>query len=368
MAITEREQHILECLRADPMISQQALADRLNISRSAVAVHIMHLMQKGYVAGKGYILAEQSYVAVVGGANIDLSGRSAAALRTGDSNPGTLSMSPGGVGRNIAENLARLGSVVQFFSVVGQDAWGDQLLAACRSAGVGVDHVLRLADVSTSVYLSVLDADGEMKLALNDMATLKYLDANALEKRAGFLDRAPLWVLDANLSEEALQWLFQRRAQQRVIVDTVSAAKVGRLTPYLNHIHTLKPNALEAEVLTGIVVQDKTSAKGAVAALHRAGIERVFLTLGGQGALYSDGSHSFWLDALPVQVVNVTGAGDAALAAITHATLQGWDAEYSAGFAMAAAALATTSAHTIHPHLSEAAVLQLLETITCITT
>lgn len=361
MAITEREQVILDYLRADPMISQQDLADRLKISRSAVAVHIMHLMQKGYVAGKGYILAEQSYVAVVGGANIDLSGRSTTALRMGDSNPGSLSVSPGGVGRNIAENLARLGAVVQFFSVVGQDAWGDELLAACRSAGVGVDHVLRPADVSTSVYLSVLDADGEMKLALNDMAALTHLNVAALDKRAGFLDRAHMWVIDANLSEEALQWLFQRRAQQRVIVDTVSAAKVGRLTPYLASIHTLKPNALEAEVLTGIVVQDKTSAQHAAAALHRAGVKRVFLTLGGQGALYSDDGNSFWLDALPVRVVSVTGAGDAALAALTHATLHGWDARRSAQFAMASAALATTSAQTIHPNLSEAAVLQLLE-------
>lgn len=305
------------------------------------------------------------YAVVVGGANMDLCGRSSQALRWHDSNPGTLSMSPGGVGRNIAENLARLGTPVEFISVVGQDPWGDQLLAACTQAGVGVQHVLRSAEVSTSTYLSVLDHQGEMQLALNDMAALLYLSADEIRGRAEVLCQAALWVLDANLAPETLQALFllhqQQALTQPIVVDTVSAAKVARLKPFLTHIHTLKPNALEAEVLTGIAVQDIASAQKASAALRALGVQRVLLTLGGQGAWYCDVTHQAWYPALPVKIENVTGAGDAALAALTHAQLKEWSAEYSARFAMAAGALTATSTHTIVPNFSVTAVQSLLE-------
>lgn len=310
-------------------------------------------------------MTQPTYAVVVGGANMDLCGRSAQALRWHDSNPGTLSMSPGGVGRNIAENLARLGSAVEFISVLGQDPWGDQLLTACIRAGVGVQHVLRSAEVSTSTYLSVLDPKGEMQLALNDMAALLQLSANEIILRSDALSDAALWVIDANLAPETLHALFQLHQKQRlnqpIVVDTVSAAKVERLKPYLAQIHTLKPNAMEAEVLTGIAVHNATSAQEAANALQAQGVQRVLLTLGGQGAWYCDATHQAWYPALPVKIVNVTGAGDAALAALTHAHLMGWPAEYSARFAMAAGALTATSANTLYPNFSVAAVQSLME-------
>jgi len=68
--VTQREQQILQLIEADPMISQQQIADAFGITRSSAAVHISNLMKKGYIAGKGYVLGSGSYVAVVGGVNI----------------------------------------------------------------------------------------------------------------------------------------------------------------------------------------------------------------------------------------------------------------------------------------------------------
>ena len=104
-----RERQILNLIAANPMISQQELADSLNITRSSVAVHISNLLKKGYIAGKGYVLRTGSYAVVVGGVNVDIGGRSHAKLVAADSNPGKVSVSLGGVGRNIAHNMALMG-------------------------------------------------------------------------------------------------------------------------------------------------------------------------------------------------------------------------------------------------------------------
>lgn len=110
--MTQREQEILTLIQRDPMISQQDIADSLGITRSSVAVHISNLIRKGYIAGKGYVLRGNSYAVVVGGVNVDIGGKAFAPLIAADSNPGTVKISLGGVGRNIAHNMSLLGTDV----------------------------------------------------------------------------------------------------------------------------------------------------------------------------------------------------------------------------------------------------------------
>ena len=107
--MTQRERQLLSWIEENPLISQQELADKAGITRSSVAVHISNLMKKGYISGKGYIIHTAPYVTVVGGVNMDIGGRPAAVPVMQDSNPGTVGMSLGGVGRNIAHNLSLLG-------------------------------------------------------------------------------------------------------------------------------------------------------------------------------------------------------------------------------------------------------------------
>ena len=117
--MTRREEEILQWIREDPMISQQALAQRAGITRSSVGVHIANLMRKGKLLGRGYLLAEESYVAVIGAVNVDISGTPDTALLPGDSNPGHVRVTMGGVGRNIAES--RDGLMLGCRNVVGGD-------------------------------------------------------------------------------------------------------------------------------------------------------------------------------------------------------------------------------------------------------
>ena len=138
--MTQRERQILNWIEADPMISQQELADRAGITRSSVAVHISNLMKKGCIAGKGYIVTRSPYVTVVGGMNMDIGGRPYKALVGKDSNPGTVRMSPGGVGRNIAHNMSLMGLDVRLVTAFGDDVYAQKLAAVCGELGIDISQ------------------------------------------------------------------------------------------------------------------------------------------------------------------------------------------------------------------------------------
>ena len=144
--ITERERQILRWIEDNPLISQQELAARAGIARSSVAVHISNLMKKGFIQGKGYLLQKNPYIVVVGGANMDISGRPDAPLVAQDSNPGKVRLSPGGVARNIAHNLALLGEDVKLITAFGDDPHANQLAEGCRRLGIDVNDTLTVPE------------------------------------------------------------------------------------------------------------------------------------------------------------------------------------------------------------------------------
>lgn len=119
--MNDREKQILKILRRNPLIQQNEIADILQISRSRVAAHIMDLMRKGLIKGKGYILTEQDYCVVVGAINMDIRGMADIRYPQAASHPGSVHCSAGGVGRNIAHNLALLGRDVHLISAIGND-------------------------------------------------------------------------------------------------------------------------------------------------------------------------------------------------------------------------------------------------------
>ena len=363
--MTERELEILALLKQDPLMPQQDIADRIGISRSAIAGHIMNLTNKGVIRGKGYILAEARYVVVIGGANMDILGRPAGNLRVGDSNLGSVSTSPGGVGRNIAENLARLGTDTRLTTAVGKDTYGQEIIEHCQRAGIDMKHTLQLADGVTSTYLSVLDGDGDMHVAINDMAILERLSVDVLKSQQAMLQRADVIIIDANLSQTALAYILSNYSDVPLFVDPVSCAKATKLTPYLNAIHTLKPNLKEAEQLSGITITNSEQLPELANWFHEQGVKRIFLSLGVDGVFYSDQQEQALLPAIPVSMVNANGAGAAFLAGLAHGFIQDWSTRQSTEFAMAAAVVALSDIATINPNMSEISVNRIIKESLC---
>ena len=121
------------------------------------------------------------YIAGIGGANMDIHGRSERQLVMRDSNPGTLHMSLGGVCRNICENLVRLGETVRLITVVGEDVHGRSILEGCRAVGIDMSAAQVIPGERSSSYISIMDGDGDMLLAMSDMHIIKRLSAQLVD-------------------------------------------------------------------------------------------------------------------------------------------------------------------------------------------
>ena len=355
--MTQRERQILNWIEADPMISQQELADRAGITRSSVAVHISNLMKKGCIAGKGYIVTRSPYVTVVGGMNMDIGGRPYKKLMAKDSNPGAVRMSPGGVGRNIAHNMSLLGLDVRLLTAFGDDVYAQKLAAVCGELGIDISQSPVIPGGHTSTYLFVNDESGDMQLAVSDMDIYDHLTPQVLQSRRQLLDGSQVVVLDTNLPAETVAWVA-KNCRAPIFADPVSTAKAEKLRPVLGRLHTLKPNRIEAELLSGVAISDDASLRRAADALLETGLHRVFISLGADGVFAADRSGQvLHLPAPEGNIVSTTGCGDSFMAALAWAYLQGSDLERSARAGLAASTITMASADTINPAMSEEALL-----------
>ncbi|HET7305122.1 MAG TPA: carbohydrate kinase family protein [Segeticoccus sp.] len=308
------------------------------------------------------------YAVVVGGANVDVKARSLVEPVSGTSNPGRTVVSSGGVGRNVAENLARLGTPTHLVAVVGRDRLGADLLEHTREAGVDVSAVTADAD-RTGTYTAVLDHAGELLVAVSDMVASDAMPPSAVDRVRPLLAGAGLVVADGNLPADTLAHLLDACTELGVacLLDPVSVPKAARLAPRLRTgrpVFAVTPNADELTALAALppTSGDSHGPRGSaadlgspVAALHDRGATHVWVRLGPRGSvLASPGREPVHLSSAAVPVQDVTGAGDAMLAAFAHGLLRGLDPLDAAREGHRAAALTVQSPHTVRPDLAEA--------------
>ncbi len=277
-----------------------------------------------------------AHVVVVGGSNVDVVARPDARPVAATSNPGRVTVTPGGVGRNVAENLARLGTPCHLVSAVGADAHGDLVLAATSAAGVDVEHVRRVP-AATGTYLALLDDAGELVGAVSDMAATAHLTPEDVDGTP--IATAALVVLDGNLAPATLQaaWDAALAAGVPVALDPVSVPKAAALDAHRQGraLRLLSAGTAELAVLThpdADIVWERRGAAGST--------------------LTADG-HRVDLPVVPADVRDVTGAGDAMLAAFCHALLGGAAPAEAAAYGHAAAALTVATRHAVRPDLSD---------------
>ena len=347
--MTQRERQILNWIEADPTISQQELADRAGITRSSVAVHISNLMKKGCIAGKGYIVTRSPYVTVVGGMNMDIGGRPYKTLVGKDSNPGAVRMSPGGVGRNIAHNMSLMGLDVRLVTAFGDDVYAQKLAAVCGELGIDISQSPVIPGGHTSTYLFINDEAGDMQLAVADMDIYENLTPGVLASRRQLLDGSQVVVLDTNLPSESIAWVAEN-CKAPIFADPVSTAKAEKLQPVLGRLHTLKPNRLEAELLSGMSIRTPEDAAQAARRLLDTGLSTVYISLGAEGIYAADRQGSTaWVPCARCHVANATGGGDAVAAALAAWMVLGDSLADTARWAVGAGALACEAETTINP-------------------
>ena len=295
------------------------------------------------------------YAVVCGGANIDIGAHSFAPLRDRDSNPGRVELSLGGVGRNIAHNMRLLGVPTYLLTALGGDSRALQIEQSCRELGIDLSHALRVPDGRTSTYVFVGDSDGDMAIAVSDMEICEKLTPDYFASQLDLLNGAAAVVIDANLPRGSIAYLTEH-CTAPIFIDPVSTVKAEKLRGLLARVHTLKPNRIEAELLSGVQITDGESLHQAAQALLDQGVQRVFLSLGGDGVLAAQRGEVRAVPICKAEMRNATGAGDAMMASLVWSFLSGRTLAESAAAGTAAAALAVESEETINPAMSAEAV------------
>lgn len=304
-------------------------------------------------------MLKSPYAAVVGGVNIDICGKPFQSLVPGDSNPGRVETSLGGVGRNIAHNMRLLGVPTMLVTALGDDQNAQRVRRSCDELGLDLSHAVTIPGATTSTYLVITDQHGEMELAVSDMGIYDSLTPEILAPHMEAINAAAFVVCDTNLPQETLIFLGEN-TRCPLFVDPVSTAKAEKIRPILGRIHTLKPNKIEAQMLSGVEITDEISLQKAANKLLESGLRQIFISLGPEGVLAADRNQILHLPNFPAQMVNATGCGDAFMAAIAWSYWERRSLEDTARAGLAAANIALAGRETINPAMSPMAVEAIL--------
>jgi len=352
--ISKKEQ-LYQLIRANPFISQQDLAVQLRLSRSAVAGHIAGLIRERRLLGRAYVLPDKRPVLCIGAANMDRKLRTINPIVMGTSNPASAEQVYGGVARNIAENLARLGVPTALLTVLGDDGAGRALQDDAEADGIDMRGSLQLSETATGTYTAILDAQGELVVALADMALYDRITPEFLEKRAPQRAAAAFTVADLNLPADSISLLLadaQRDAVPLVLV-AVSQPKMIRLPQDLSGLRLLILNRGELETRVGRALPKEVDVRNACREVQAQGAQDLVVTCGSQGVFHTRGAELVWLAAHEVDVVDVTGAGDAFSAAVCWSLYQGsQDLTLACRRGLKVAAMTLESPDTVSPLLA----------------
>lgn len=251
---------------------------------------------------------------LIGGANIDILGKSFETLRPSDSNPGRVTVSFGGVARNIAHNLTNIDRSVRLLTVFGNDGLGHQCAKDCKDRGMDISQSMFLENVSSSTYLAIANKDGDMSVAIADMGILRHLTKEAVSLFLQTIDQDDVLVVDTNLEYDMIEFITSN-VLCILACDPISTAKTKKILPFLDRLTVFKPNRLEAEVCCGFPITDDESLMKALKFLRKSGIRDVIITLGVRGGAIACDEGIFRYYHKDLGVVSATGAGDAFLSA-----------------------------------------------------
>lgn len=296
-------------------------------------------------------MENNTYVVVIGAANIDIQGFSYKKLIMKDSNPGKIKVSSGGVGRNIAENLSKLHVNVKLLTAFGDDPYSVKLINECNVFGIDVSHSIITSGMSSPTYLSILDDNGDMKLALCDAQILETISLNFIKDNYSLIENAELVVVDTNISQEVLEFISITFKHKHIFIDTVSTQKARKIKNIIGNFDTIKFNLLEATSLSPYEENDIQDLRMLSNYFVKEGVKNVFITLGKDGVHYGNIDYSYTLPSPRIDVVNATGAGDAFMAGLIYSRLNNFEINFTSKFSMAAAILALSHENTINPNM-----------------
>lgn len=298
----------------------------------------------------------EKHILVIGATLFDVKGKPVAGLEPATSNPANIRMTRGGTARNVAENLGRLDAEVVLITAVGNDVIGETILAQTADAGVNIDYALQDENGRTGAYMAMLEQDGSLSLALDDVRVMEMITPGYLDQNRKLFRDAALVMMDGSLTPDAMVTVARLAKKYKVplCADPSSARLAYKLRPFLSQLHLVVPNELEAAELLEVDFfgHDPDSSLDLARLLVKAGVENAIITLSNFGLDYATSDAVGYIPANYSQIVDNTGTGDAVTAAIMFGMVNDLPATECIRLGAAAASITVQTGQTVVNDLS----------------
>lgn len=296
----------------------------------------------------------EAAVVVIGAASLDIKGQLVRDFMPGTSNAASIRISAGGVARNISENLVRLGMRSALIAVVCGDDFGQAIIQQTEAAGVDISGVMISCDQPSASYIAIIGPNAELLAGLDDSSAARLITPAWIDRYADRIRQAPMVLIDANVSRATADHVLNicEDAGVPVAFESVAYGLATRFHERVGRFSLITPNMLEAEALSGLPVTDVPSAIKAAQHLVGLGTSIVVITLASEGAVYATVDEVGHVPAMPTDVLDPTGAGEALAATVIYGLVNEIPISECVRLGVIAATVTLRSPETVSPELT----------------
>ncbi len=295
-----------------------------------------------------------SDIIVIGGAKGKIVVNALEQMMADQENPGIIAASYSGTGRNIAENLGRLGVDVALVAVAGEDFVGKEAKAELKEIGVDTSFFQLVEGQNTAMNITILNIIGDLEFAVDNTDVYQSMTKSLIDEAAEELNKAKLVCIDGTLPKEVIQYATEV-VKAPLMFDPHTEEDAKKIQDFIGAFEMIKPNRAEASAICGMAIFSEEQLMEAGQWFGDQGVKKLFITMSGGGVYYKEGMKEGILR--PEQVLafsNEEGAGDAFSAAILDGAVKGMEIEELAAYGMKASAIALECKSAVNPQMSRA--------------
>jgi pseudouridine kinase len=336
------------------LVSEQCLRDFFHINEVSL------LNKKEELAFNNPVTNQ---IIAIGGANVDRKFSIEGEAKLGTSNPAKVSESVGGVARNIAENLGRLGNRIALITTIGND-YDSVLIEQFSKNYMCLDLIKKMENEKTGSYSAILDQFGELIIAMANMAIYKQLSPELLKTHAYILQQAKCILIDLNCPVETVEYAknFASLYSIPFVIIPVSSPKMVNMPSELDGVSYLICNRDEAGTYLNMELNCFSQYEKAIKKLQMKGAKTVLLTLGENGVMVGhDGQLKHYKAVRASHIIDVTGTGDAFVSAFLHGVLNNHTLEQAVKFGLVSSSKTLQSDNTVRQDLTVENLLSWME-------
>ena len=284
---------------------------------------------------------------IIGGCNIDIVGSCKNELVRYDSNIGEITISYGGVGRNIAENISKLNIKPYFKSVFTDDLFGKLLYQKCIDDNFDLSYSQIINNKRSSIYLAILDNSSDLDVGISDMEILDNMTKSDIIYTLNDFNEDDYVIFDTNLDEDIIKSIIDNK-HYKLCCDPISINKIYKIKDYIKYIDIFKPNLYEAKSLS-----NKDFATDSLKYLVDNGCTNPMISLNKDGVMYYN-NYKYIRKYISnkLDIINATGAGDSFFATYISYIIKGYSIDISIEYALLASALTLSSELSVSSELS----------------